>query len=148
MKENSVKLQITFRFIFSLFCSSVCLYQIIDICYIYFSYKTTTFVRYDNQSLISLPAITLCMDKKYFFKPLEDGKSHGADKIKRNDRIVDGVAQLKIIYQFNRMVNNFEDFFDKCSVVRPKGVPPEEDQGLYVQCDSVTPIRIFLDYHK
>src|ERR1700743_3797060 len=54
---------LVFRYLFYISCLSVCLYQIIKICEIYFSYKTTTFVNYDNFLVISLPAITICFDK-------------------------------------------------------------------------------------
>ena len=39
------------------------LYQIIKICEMYFSYKTIIIFGYENQSMISLPAITFCVKK-------------------------------------------------------------------------------------
>jgi hypothetical protein len=51
---------------FKLFCLFGCLYQISKITKIYISYETTTEVKYETESIISLPAITFCTFKGFF----------------------------------------------------------------------------------
>src|SRR5437868_11275892 len=61
--KKQVTLDKVIGYMYFLLCLGLCLYQVCTICQIYFSYKTTTFVEYENISKISLPAITICMDK-------------------------------------------------------------------------------------
>ena len=62
-------------YIISMIC---CFYQIYEISRIYFTFETTTSVRYENEDPLSLPAITLCshkisfIKKEYFYKLLSN----------------------------------------------------------------------------
>ncbi len=56
----------TVRYIFAANCFTGCLLQIYKISEIYFSYETTTYVRYENEVPLSLPALTICAEKHYF----------------------------------------------------------------------------------
>ena len=45
-----------------------CILQIHEISDNYFKYKTITEVKYENEVMISLPAITLCLKKELFIR--------------------------------------------------------------------------------
>ena len=55
-----------FKIIIYMLCSICCIIQITQISEIYFSYETTTDVKYEFEDPIQLPALTLCGPKKYF----------------------------------------------------------------------------------
>jgi len=106
-----------FHYMFFTFCLSGCLYQIIKICEIYFSYKTTTFVTYDKMSLISLPAITICIDKQYMFKTeyLDKNPINISDKQSLNTLFFSLTIrqQMDILY-------DFEDVFKYSTLLKKK----------------------------
>ena len=52
-----------YKYILRILCAIGCVYQMFNLNVIYFSYKTTTNVRYETQSNTYLPAITLCYHK-------------------------------------------------------------------------------------
>ena len=154
------KFERIFQFLFFSLCLSLCLYQISDICKIYFSYETTTFVSYGNQSEISLPAITICTDKHYLLKPeYLDKILNESNKTQNNTEnvtpIQDFLNNLTVREQFNVFLN-FSQAFNECGVFKPKGVPPnyyqKSSDGIsyepYVDCDSFAPIRRSIDYTK
>ena len=64
---NKQNMNISQKYIFKSFFYIICLigslYQIYEISEIYFLYETTTYVKYENEAKISLPAITLCARK-------------------------------------------------------------------------------------
>ena len=139
-----------FRYLYGLFCLSVCLYQILDICDIYFSYTTTTFVSYENQSEISLPAITFCLDKRYLLKPeyldqININKSD--DEGTQNMAVNEFVANLTVKEQFDALYD-FRETFNECIVVQPKEISPDYLTGAFVNCEAVAPIRRLIDYDK
>lgn len=53
----------TFRYIFAAICFTGCLLEIYKISEIYFSYETTTDVRFNKETIVSLPAFTICAGK-------------------------------------------------------------------------------------
>ena len=69
-KFLSIKTYLTHNLIKVIFFAlslSIRLYQIFKFCEIYFSF-TTTSVSYEKVSTISLPAITVCISKKYLLR--------------------------------------------------------------------------------
>ncbi len=56
------------RPVFKLFCLIDCLFEINEISQIYLSYETITKIRYETEAIISLPAITVCSDKRYLIR--------------------------------------------------------------------------------
>ena len=89
------------------------------------------------------------MDKKYLYAPVMVTID---DKFKTQDQIVTQMAKWEIKQQFRDSKKfipylSLTGFFKNCSVVRPKGVPKNEE-GLYVKCEEVSLIRKFIDYHK
>ena len=59
-----IKMKITFDIIWKIVCLLGCVYQTFKISELYFSYETTTNVRYETEKLVNLPGITICYDKK------------------------------------------------------------------------------------
>src|SRR4051812_35245659 len=112
----------TFRKLFFVFCLTVCLYQIYKICDIYFAYKTTTFVNYDKFSVISLPAVTICLDK---YEVLRDEyriqlnatalNSNNAF----NNKFVSSYLQSYPVKKQFEMLLTYNDVFNTCYVLMP-----------------------------
>ena len=67
-----MKLKIKFNLISKLLCLVGCVYQAVNISKLYFSYKTTTNVRYERNSNIELPGISICTPKSLMFKEEQD----------------------------------------------------------------------------
>ena len=63
-----MKVKKALQVILYILCIFGCLYQICEISILYFSYETTTLVKYEIENPISLPAITLCSHKYLFIK--------------------------------------------------------------------------------
>ena len=63
-----MKLKIKFNLIAKLLCLVGCVYQAVEISKLYFSYKTTTNVRYEHNNNIELPGISICTTKSFLFK--------------------------------------------------------------------------------
>ena len=149
------KFETIFRFFFSL-CLSLCLYQISDISKIYFSYKTTTFVSYSNQSEISLPAITICTDKQNLLKPEYLSKINKTQNNTKNEtQIKEFLNNMTVREQFNALYD-FSQVFNLCAVFKTIGVSHnyylKSSEGSsyepYVDCDSFVPIRRSIDYTR
>src|ERR1700743_2057718 len=52
-----------------LLCLMGCMYQTYKISLLYFSYETTTNVKYESSATLTLPAITVCFDKEALIRP-------------------------------------------------------------------------------
>ena len=140
-----------FQFLFFSLCLSLCLYQISNISKMYFSYKTTTFVSYGNQSEISLPAITICTEKQNLLKPEYLDKILSESNKTQNKTIKQILSNMTVREQFNALYD-FRQVFNLCGVFKTKGVPPNylyDSSGSsmepYVDCENVVPIRRSID---
>ena len=49
-------------------CLGLCLYQTFKLCELYFSYKTIVSMSYQKESIISLPAISVCIRKSLLIR--------------------------------------------------------------------------------
>ena len=134
-----------YRVSFFLICLATCLYEIIKICEIYFSYKTTTFVEYENISIISLPAITICVDKR---EVLSDNAVQNLTQSVANlsdDKKDEFLAKLSIRDQF-RALHNSSHIIKRCQLV--KTIPFKNEPGVYIDCERITEIKRSIDYHR
>ena len=112
---------------------------IVTICQIYFSYKTTTFVKYENISKISLPAITICMDKREVITidaKLRFNLSEATDEI---------LAKLTVKDQF-KIIMNYQDIFELCSVMTT--VVFKSISLHFMLCDEITRVVASIDYTR
>ena len=68
-----------FKVVIYMLCSIGCVIQITQISEIYFSYETTTDVKYEDEDPIQLPALTICGPKMYFVNELYYTKFNQTD---------------------------------------------------------------------
>ena len=136
-----------FQFLFFSLCLSLCLYQISNISKMYFSYKTTTFVSYGNQSEISLPAITICTEKQNLLKPEYLDKILSESNKTQNKTIKQILSNMTVREQFN-VLYDFRQLFNECAVINPIGLPPNYTYQKYCDCEYVVPIRRSIDYDR
>ena len=137
-----------YRFIFALMCLMGCSLQIYYISEIYFQYETTTLVKYKNVLKISLPAITICIEKKYLLRnqslgyifSLKDTFNRSQEDYKK---ILDFINNRTVIEQHNILYDSWDVFRNDCWVMRPNGLNTSAD---YVQCHEIEPIRRSIDY--
>ena len=132
-----VKIEQVFRVLYILFCAAMCLYQIVTICQIYFSYKTTTFVKYENISKISLPAIFMCVDKREVIT--------NEAKERLNYTVTDEILNNYTVKDQFKMIKNYQDIFD-CHV-KPS-ILFKSDSLHYMPCDYINPVVESIDYSK
>ncbi len=124
------------------------LYQIYQISEIYFLYETTTYVKYEKEAKVSLPAITLCANKQYFVRE-ECLKNLNLQKLKGNNtlqyyfNILSHLNNITIKEQFSAIYSPKEIFNNvlNCFVMKTKNFA----EG-YVNCDTITLIKMFIDY--
>lgn len=141
-----------YRLTFGLICVFGCAVQIYNICQIYFLYETTTLVKYRNIFDISLPAITICTEKKYLLKQeFLNNVFVPSDETKvKNDsyfeRIHDYINTFNISQQFRILYDSFDVFGNHCWVMRPNEFITITDD--YIECRDVVPIRRSIDYYN
>ena len=126
----------TFRLIFFIICFCICLYQIIKICEMYFSYKTVVSMSYQNPSLISLPGLTLCIAKTLLIKPQYLNQID--ENINRSDPRVFQFINNSTIGDQVKMMYSIDQIFTYCVVLAPIGIETDEQ---YINCSLISPIR-------
>ena len=136
--KYKLKNEQAFRVLYILMCVVMCLYQIVTICQIYFSYKTTTFVKYENISKISLPAITICVDKR---EVITNEAKERFNFSKVTDEIL---AKYTVKDQF-KMLKNYQDIFE--CYVKPS-ILFASNAFHYIPCDYIKPFVESIDYSR
>ncbi len=135
------------RYIFAAICLTGCLFQIYRISAIYFLFETSTDVRFDNEVIISLPAITICASKHYFVREeiLKNIFNNGSNE-KLNDRtkILNYLNNLSIKDQFKSLQSVREILNKRCFVMKTNGFNSTED---FVECDKISPLRMSIDIY-
>ena len=139
LTKFKVKYEQVFRVVYILFCAAMCLYQIVTICQIYFSYKTTTFVKYENISKISLPAITICVEKR------EVITNEAKERYNLSEATDEILAKLTVKDQFKLMMK-YQDIFESCSVMTT--VVFKSNSLHYMPCDEITRVVASIDYTR
>ena len=134
------------RSVFFLLSMGLCLYQISKICEMYFSYKTTISMSYENISEISLPALSICVDKSFLLKPkyLTQLGINQTERFSETDskKINGFLGNLTIKEQFNAM-NGKEYLYYDCKVLVPRSFAT--DKNPYIKCEDVSPVKISMD---
>jgi hypothetical protein len=94
------------RYIFAAICLIGCSFQIYRIIAIYILYETTTDVRFNNEVIISLPALTICASKHYFVREeiLKNIFNNGSnEKLNDKTKILNYLNKLSIKDQFKSL---------------------------------------------
>ena len=103
-----MNLKFNFNWIAKFLCVAGCLYQSVEISKIYFSYQTTTNVRYERNNNIELPGISICTSK---FKKYQNI----TDQVYRN---------LTIGQLFSRMEDNLSLLYYCTAIGKNKMLSP------------------------
>ena len=119
-------------------CAFGCVYQMYNLNVIYFSYETTTNVRYETQTDTYLPAITVCYEKRHQIKDefldMFDGNS---------DKALRHLNSLTIQEQFNSM-NDLPKILTECMVEVKSGY-----MGMsWIICPNVTKYIQYIDHYS
>ena len=139
------------RGIYFTFCLFVCLYQIYKICEIYFSYETITSVRYENIAIISIPALTLCFEKKDVLKEEYMNRLNQSDnESELRENVNKFAANFTIKEQLEKLYLDHDQIFNACAVYQSQGLKGvKEDRGgfgnSYYDCNKIAPIRKSID---
>ena len=110
------------RNLFFILCLSLCLYQISKICEIYFSYKTSISMSYQNISEISIPALSICVDKSFLLNSnhlTKLGIKTQVESGRHSSRIGKYLNNMTIIEQIEAMATK-EDIFPESCPIRSK----------------------------
>ena len=137
--KGKVKYGKVIRVVYILFCAAMCLYQIVTICQIYFSYKTTTFVEYENISTISMPAITICMDKR------EVITNEAKERYNLSEVTDEALAKFTVEKQF-QILMDYKSIFKSCFVKSP--IVFRGDPSSYERCDDISQVVSSIDYSR
>ena len=138
------KFNCLFHWSFLTICLGLCLYQISKICEIYFSYKTTISMSFEDISEISLPAVSICVNKTLllrdeFFTQMSINKSD-----KNMETIKNVLKNMTIKEQIDAMFSEEYVFQNSktCAVLRPKGIPGTDDR---VPSEEISPFIKSID---
>ena len=108
----------------------------------YFAYKTTTFVKYENISKISLPAITICFRKQDVLKSKDPDQPQEVNEMLESMANLSIKTQLDMMYDFNNSIGN-------CYVMKTVGLYKESTSpNPSISCDQISPIRRSIDYER
>jgi hypothetical protein len=118
-----------------------CLYQIYEISVIYFSYETTTDVRYEDEVMIELPAFTFCVPK-VFMARIEYLKQSTNKSTKTLEDMHKYLNKLTLKEQFKALYSAEELFYESCFVKRTYALNNSEK---YVDCHLVSEVKIIIN---
>ena len=120
------------------------MYQSIQIIQSYLSYTTSISIDYINSSYISLPGITICIDKYYL---LDNNK---VDQLNIDDSIRSDKYKLMQYMAINMTIeeqNNVlisDDHSLNCVVTKTIGL--EKNSSDLIECKHISPIKVSLDF--
>jgi hypothetical protein len=124
-----------------------CLFQIYKIWDNYFSYETNTYVRYEDEDKISLPAVTVCIQNNLLFR--EELLHHFSPKELENryspleESEIDAFLN-NLTEQFNSIYSAKEVFNNSCVVMKSIAFKGSE---FTIDCELMYPIRQTIDYY-
>jgi hypothetical protein len=122
-----------------------CLFQIEEICNNYFSYETNTLVIYEDEDKISLPAITVCIEKNFLIRDNFLFNSSAREE-SLNYSAIDGYLNtLTVKEQFHAIYLAEEVFSNSCVVMKPIAF---NDSDFRLNCELISPIRQSIDYYQ
>jgi hypothetical protein len=126
-----------------------CLFQIYKICDNYFSYETNTYVRYEDEDKISLPAVTVCIRKNLLIR--EELLHHFSPKELENryspleESEIDAyLNNLTVKEQFSSIYSAEEVFNNTCKVMKSMVFKSSE---FTIDCELISPVRQTIDYY-
>ena len=140
------------RFIFYLFCITLCSYQMIDLLRAYLSYETSISIDYGNSSQISLPGITICFDKFDLLRHEKLNNTNISEEIRTDRwRLIDYFNYNMTIKEQNQLLFSKKEIFtNACQVMETIGVEEKEQKtdGVYLYCEKLSPISESVDYNS
>ena len=140
-------------FIFYSFCIGFWLYQNYQIFHMYFSYKTVNSIDHGSFATISLPAVTLCIEKHYLLR--NEFRNHSAflrEIYNKNEsqeffrQLYEYLNNFTIEEQFNHSYSFRDVFGDNCRVLRPQTYYYSND--LHINCELLSPVLKSMDFYK
>ena len=129
-----------FLTVYNIVCVFICFYQILQISEMYFAYKTITFVKYENISKISLPAITLCFEKHEVLRNKDLDQLLGTGK-----EVSKYLNNLTVKEQLTQLYN-YQDIFEYCNVVNT--IRQHNITIPYSNCSAINLAKRSIDYHR
>ena len=136
--------------IFYLICFCVWFSQVFEISNNYFSYKTITSATYGNVTELSLPAMTICILKKYLIRDKYKNDFPFQENPQIDSSILQKFNNFSIKNQFERLLTTHEVFLNSCYVLKPKALRKPEigvNEDIYTKCEDLSPIRHSIDYY-
>ena len=127
----------------------ICLKQITQISENYFSYKTITSATYGDVSEVSLPEMTICIQKYYLLREEYKREFIEVDNTINYTKVMVNLNRPPIRDQFQYMFTKEEVFLNNCYVLKPKAYTNtngSKDLNPYIKCEDLSPIRHSIDY--
>ena len=143
----TMKLTRCYRIIFYGLCIALFMYQSIQLIQSYLSFTTSISIDYINSSYISLPGITLCIDKYYLLDSKKVDQLNISDSI-RSDRwkMFQYMATNMTIEEQNNVLISNDHSLD-CLASRTLGTETNESNNFdRIVCQSISPMKVSLDY--
>jgi hypothetical protein len=139
-----------FLYIFKLFCLFGCLFQVSKIIKFYLSYETITEAKYETETIISLPAITLCASKSLFIK--EEFYLKYFPNGKASIREVEGILnKMKIKDQFEALHSTKEvSKMIGCTVMQTMAFNISNILNITnrLKCEEISAVRISINFER
>ena len=115
------------RIVFCVISLMGCVWHVIDISHIYFSYETTVNVQFKREVVVEMPAITLCTNISYVtrYEYLKDRYANELSNTTDTDKNkwIFGEYLWKLSLEEQLMSGTIDsaNFFNSCTVMKPMG---------------------------
>ena len=104
---------------------------------------------YENISQISIPALSICVDKLFLLKPkylTQLGiKQSERVSVENSNKVLQLLANMTIKEQFNAIFGKEYVFLNTCSIMTPKAFNGTQR---YIYCEDITPIKTFINFYS
>ena len=123
MKEIHYKLSV-FKVFLLLVLLIGCVYQVLDISYLYFQYKTNINVRLVKESVVEMPALTICTNvsqtirSDYLMNRFNNESHQRLDKWTQTRQL----QSFSLREQLLNATISSDQLFNSCSVLKPIGM--------------------------
>ncbi len=138
--------RLLFRIFFGIICISGCLFQISRISKIYFSYDTTTVVRYEFEKMVSLPGITICFKKEYILRKqnIIQKFPNLTNKDSSDDDLMVYLNKMDLKEQLLATLSYEEIFHNECYVMKTIAFNQSVN---YLNCNQIKATKTTIGYY-
>ena len=150
-----------------------CLWQLTDMSNIYFSYETNVNVKFERETMVQIPGITICtnlsltVNEDYMLDRYPQLRRVPNYEVSRPSRSLSKCLIVALLYQetkyfvlgkylknltlyeqLNEATMDYRQMFNSCLIMKPIASQFENQTEDYIECDQISPIRQYVTYYR